>query len=476
LLTGCILLVYLLFLTKTFYWDGVLFAIYIEGVHRGEMVPTALLHPNHLLYTAFGYGLYALTLRCGISPRAITVMQVANAFLSAACALLIFRMARRVTGSLHIAFFAMVLFAFGATWWKFSTDADAYIASVLLSLGAIWFVLSVRRFSLIAACACHVAAMLLHELAIFLYFPFLLAIWMRGRSMKRTLTCLVASAIIVFTAYYAAYMQVNRQSYPTLFSWISSYASDTPVTHSARQVFAGYLGSYGKLFLGGKVTLARLFMGPTMACALVLSVIATAAFVYLLKRPRRGPPSPHAIVSQEHLWVLWAWFLPLAVFLAIFDPASAFHKLFVWPAIVLLIAAYVAARPRLRSRSQASLALATAIAAWNFGVFIWPHSHSNADPVLALAQQIDRELPKNATVYYAAFSPDDWYLDYFAPGRSWKALQPGERLFSTGPTTVCVETTALQTIQAQPAINSSLSWHLVTPQHNIRMGCLKPAR
>jgi hypothetical protein len=112
-------------------------------------------------------------------------------------------------------------------------------------------------------------------------------------------------------------------------------------------------------------------------------------------------------------------------------------------------------------------ALAIALAAWNFGAFIYPHAHASADPVLVLAQKIDRELPKDATIYYAAFSPDDWYLDYFAPGRSWLKLN--------GPPAqegaICLETTALA---GNPGVPFNRTWQLVNAQHNIRLACRIP--
>ena len=467
-----ILVIYLLFLTKTYYWDGVLFSIYIEGVQHQRMGSATLLHPNHLLYTAFGYGLYQLAMALGIAARAITVMQVANALLSATCALMVFHLCRGITRSHTIALSAMLLFAFGATWWKFSTDADAYIPSVLLTLLAIWFALKRRTGWLIGACACHVGAMLLHELSVFLYFPILLAVWMQDRSLRKPVLYVLASGAIVLLAYSLAFSQVDHQHYPTLLSWVTSYASDTPVTRTVRQVVAGYLGSYTKLFFGGKASLAEQFFGPTMACSLLLVGAALAAAVWLWRRTKSGDVEKSIdLVDPELTAVLWAWFLPLAVFLAMFDPASTFHKLFLWPPMVLLIAAFVAGRPGLRIKENAFLALAIAVGAWNFGVFIWPHSHAGADPVLALAQRLDREMPKTATVYYAAFSPDDWYLDYFAPGRNWKPLELGQRTGARESAPVCLESTALEVKAGKPLGKPDLSWDLVNNQHNIRVRC-----
>jgi hypothetical protein len=163
------------------------------------------------------------------------------------------------------------------------------------------------------------------------------------------------------------------------------------------------------------------------------------------------------------LMILWTWLVPCAFFLAIWDPGSAFHKLFVWPPIVLLIGAYAAWK-----RAAASIGFVIALAAWNFGAFIYPHAHASADPVLVLAEKINRELPKNATIYYRAFSPDDWYVAYFAPGRTWLKLNATP---ATSP--FCLETTALT--ELAPRRNATQSWQLVTGQHNVRLECFDQA-
>src|SRR6266516_1004940 len=118
LLPLAIFILYAAFLTRTYYWDGVLFSLQIEGVHRGELSHAILFHPNHLLYSALGYVLYSAALACGSNARAIT-------------AFLVFVLSKRITNSSMTALFCWLLFAFGATWWKFSTDADSYILSVL---------------------------------------------------------------------------------------------------------------------------------------------------------------------------------------------------------------------------------------------------------------------------------------------------------------------------------------------------------
>src|SRR5579875_3578395 len=173
---AAILALYLAFLTRTYYWDGVLFSIYIENAARGLLPVTRLIHPNHLLYTVFGFGVYSAALGLHIHARAITILQVVNAIVSTAAAYTVYRFAERLTRSATLALFCCILFAFGATWWKFSTDADAYSLAVFFEILACYFAFRERPNWLLTG-TFHVLGMLIHELVIFTYIPVLAAVW-----------------------------------------------------------------------------------------------------------------------------------------------------------------------------------------------------------------------------------------------------------------------------------------------------------
>jgi hypothetical protein len=259
-----------------------------------------------------------------------------------------------------------------------------------------------------------------------------------------------------------AYQYADHTAYPNLPAWITSRSTAAQTTHGVKQL-SGYALSYVKLFAGGKLSLVREFFSGTEALAFAICAACIAVAVYLFRRPRPERTSP---VERRPVLILWAWLAPYAIFFLWWEPASAFYKLFVWPPIVLLIGIYAA-----RRRPFAFLVIAFGLVAWNFGAFIFPHSHTSTDPVLALALRIDRQLPKNATVYYETFDPDDWYLAYFAPGRRWTKLPSPLPKSTIGP--VCLETTALDAYKSKPAIDPNLRWDLVNRQHNVRLECLK---
>ncbi len=277
-----------------------------------------------------------------------------------------------------------------------------------------------------------------------------------------------ATASVVAMAYWLCYEQANHPAYPTLTSWVASYASDSNFTRSLGDVFAHYAVSYLKLFAGGKLTLLRDYFSVPVVLALALCVgLLVSAGRLFFKRSNRVE---NQSVNARAALFLWTWLIAYALFLGIWDPGSAFHKLFIWPPIVLLIGIYVARGTQLK----AATVLAGALAAWNFAAFIYPHSRASADPVLSLALRVNRELPKNASVYFAVLDPDDWYLQYFAPGRQWLNL-PGpvndSVLLPAAHGPVCLETTALAGFHGD--IDPNLKWDLVNSQHNIRLECLK---
>ena len=476
LLVAAILLLYLLFPTRTHYWDGVLFSLYIEGVHKGLLPVGILFHPNHLLYSALGYIVYKALLACGFSLRAITALQILNVVLSALSAWILFGFAKRLTRSMPAAAFCAILFAFGATWWRFSTDADSYVIALLFLLLTVRSVAG-KNPQLFPAALCQIAAMLFHELAVFAYVPVIVAIALdtRRTAAKRFwLGCIYVFSTAACTAaiYLVAYQYSDHAAYPSLFSWVVSRSAASQTTHALKQFPGAYLLSYVKLFGGGKLSLIRDFFSAAEVLAFAICAACIGFAIYLFRKPAAENAT---VVDVKAVRVLWAWLVPYALFFAWWEPASAFYKLFVWPPIVLSIGIYT------RRHSRAMLTLAVGIAAWNFGAFIFPHSHASADPVLALAQQIDRGLPKNATVYYQVLDPDDWYLEYFAPGRRWVKLPSNPRAVSgltgTSESPVCLETTALDQAERgfglRLAIDPARRWDLVNRQHNVRLECLQ---
>src|SRR5450755_1533263 len=254
-----ILLVYLCFPTRSYFWDGVLFSYNIEQVRAGALDVAVLVQPNHLFYSVFGYLVYAAFAGLRFHARAITLLQVCNSFASVVVGWLLFRWVQEQTKNSKPAIFGLLLFAFGASWWKYSTDADAYIIAGGFVLLAVLFALK-QRPALVAAAACHVAGMLLHELAVFAYAPVLMAILLTQKPLKtrlRSVGLYVAiTALAVAVVYYICYLNVAAR-YASFTHWVTSYASDTTVTRGSLQLLTEFPLSCGKLFAGGKLSAIR---------------------------------------------------------------------------------------------------------------------------------------------------------------------------------------------------------------------------
>ena len=464
---------YLCFLTASHYWDGVLFSLYIEKVAERVLPPPTLLHPNHLLYSPLGYGVYKLLHFSGAPVRSISALQFTNVLASVCCSLLVFRMCRRSFASPDLAWSCTLLFALGATWWKFSTDADAYIISVLLCVAAVECVLA-THVRLAIAGVCLSFAMLFHQLGVFAYIPILAGIWCERRGTKERVRRVLAFVFLTSAAtaatYYVAYIWTHSgQSTPSFVQWVTSVSNDTQTTHSFGQLVASNVASYLKLFGGGKLALIRDFFSAPVIIALLSCLACATATAISAVRTSGSRPSLPGEIDRRTRTVLWSWVAAYFVFLSWFEPGNAFYKLFVWPPIVVLIGCYLQSH---RRASKAFRWFTLGLASWNFAAFIYPHSRVDADPVLSLAKRIDRELPRTATVYYKALSPDDWYLEYFAPGRRWEPLgSPNEIRKASAAAPVCFESTALPYVETEA--DPSLSWSLVNSQHNIRLECVK---
>lgn len=134
--------IYLLFPTRVYYWDGIVFAQTIEDAAR---LSPSLVHPNHLIYNFAGYFFYKLLRALGADIRALTALQILNSLLSALCARVLFSILLTTLRSFYFSICLTAMFAFSATWWKFSTDADAYIPSVLFLLISFYLVLPGRK-------------------------------------------------------------------------------------------------------------------------------------------------------------------------------------------------------------------------------------------------------------------------------------------------------------------------------------------
>jgi hypothetical protein len=393
---------YLAFPTRNFYWDGVAFAIEIEK----NFEPPALVHPNHLIYELFGAWLYDLTDWIGLPIRALYLMQIANCLLAGLAVILLYRCLRVQGWSSEHGLMAALTFGFSATWWKFATDANAYIPAIFLLLCA-YLLLQDSRMLWLAGLA-QAAAMLFHELAIF-YLPVaLLMLWKRRASLAVLLAYCAEALVPVTIAYVWAY----RASHPpeAFFAWLTSHSSDSGFSFNPFRDASYTLRGTLRLFFGGR--LPDVVRDPLSVAACVLLVCALIAFLFFIWRALplhfKSPP----------VVLLW-WCGVYVAFLFFWMPQNTFYRLFYLAPLVLLLASMLADSPQ---ANRAGFSFAAVLLLWNFVFLTYPESRPEFNAPLRFAFAQHDAWPPGSAIVFHRFHPDLWTISYFNQQAAWIGL------------------------------------------------------
>ena len=442
-------LIYLSTLTTHYFWDGITFALQIEKVADGERSAALLFHQSHLLYNAFGYLLYRAINAVGVHARALTILQVTNAFLGAAALAVFFSVVRRMTRRFSAAFVATAALAVFATWWKLATDADAYIPAVLLMLLCLRALVAERPRWVLAGLAL-AAAMLMHELASLFSFAAVAVVFSSQaiRAKRRFAIGMLALAWTVsVAAYYVCAATLHGITDPlgvvrwatTNPSRIVPFISPVPgLRQSPRANLDLVLGHHFRLFheqAGGGGWLIAL-----TACAALLALIwkvATAAVRF--QRSGGWPMLPSMIRERlrPHLLVLSAWVFPYFLFLWFFEPEDAHLRLFYAPALALGLATWLdnsahganaptlpAWKPAMLLRTGGLAVLALGL--FNLAFFILPHTKADASPLIKKARSVQAAWDEQTVVFYLDHSEIDTTFEYFNRKSRWRRFAPGQ--------------------------------------------------
>src|SRR5215217_456459 len=216
-------LIYLLFPTRVYYWDGIVFA---QAIEDASGLNPSLVHPNHLIYNFVGYIFYKLLRSFGAEIRALTALQILNSLLSATCARVFFSILFDTLRSLYLAVCLTVLFAFSATWWKFSTDANAYIPSVLFLLISFYLVLPSQRVRPLLLAVTFFISLAFHQLAVLMWPVLALGVYLQDGPFsikQRTLNAFyftaVAAVLIFLSYFYLFYLASGTFDLRRLLTW-----------------------------------------------------------------------------------------------------------------------------------------------------------------------------------------------------------------------------------------------------------------
>jgi hypothetical protein len=427
---------YILLLTKNYYWDGIFFAHTIESAPR---LNASLVHPSHLLDMVFQYVVYRAVLLTGLQPRALTAMQVSNCIFAALAACVFFRICLASFNSLYVSLIATALFAFSATWWKFSTDANSYILAVLLLLVCFYLALPQRKPSPFKLAMAHALTIFVHQLSV-LFFPVAIAaLIFQCRGLPRNdqikcvakyvLTVVSVTVAVYFATFYLATGSVSVRGFAT---WITYFSPEHGFTFSVWNNLVHTLRSQWRVFLGGRAGFVRDLWGPVMLALVVLSVTLVIVFfaVMLRRLSELKAVVTDAIQKRAHfkpltrLCIIWA--LVYTVFLFFFIPQNAFYRLFYLPALVILAATLLAtieSSPNHVRRYRAAL-FAAAVFFSNLTMSQYPSTQVRANPPLQLSLTLNQTWPAGTTVYFASSNSDNLLFRYFNPGSVWVEASP----------------------------------------------------
>jgi hypothetical protein len=455
--------VYLLFPTRVYYWDGITFAQAIEGA---QGLSVSLVHPNHLVYNFVGYSFYKVLHAIGFELRAITALQILNALLSAACAGVLFVILKDSLRSLYLSVCLTLLFAFSATWWKFSTDADAYIPSVLFLLVSFYLVLPDRKPSPVLLGLTFFVSMCFHQLAIVAYPVFALGVYLqdgaisiRRRVVHAALFSLVTLGLIVGTYVLLFYLATGTFAVGKLLRWTVSYSPDADTQFNLWSNLGYSLRGHVRLFFGGRFNLLRGIVNPAVIVLMVCFAVAVLFLIVQVLRSLRTLRLRHLQLEPRIKTILLLsllWTIVYVVFLFFWLPQNTFYRLFYLPALILLFGVALSSlENRVSVRRFRLAALVAAVALANFLFLIYPYSHVQKYPPLAFALQMNREWPTAMVIYYAAENSDAGLVRYFNPTTIWKRLPSSAldaeltAIYREGAT-VWLETTAIDQLRSAP--------------------------
>lgn len=422
-----LLALYLFLPTKNYFWDGVDFAQNIEDAHR---LSASLIHPNHLFYNPFGYLIYRTLQALGFNFRAIEVLQITNAVLSALSAYIFFRILRATLKSVYFSYALTLLFALSATWWKYSTDADSYIPSVLFIIIASYFLMPQRKARPFPVALAHTASMLFHQMAVF-FFPVCLAgilLQTHALPLRRRIIFLVqygatAFLLTILTFYYSFYLQTGRTDFHSFFRWTTSLSPEPGHTFIVWGNLVYTVNGHVKLFTSGRLFYLKDSFTPLTIALLTILLILVVLLLWKLARNFGELKSFLATVLKRDerfrsLRILCVvWIASFLVFQYAFIPQHTYYRLFYLPAILLLIGTYLVqyeALPGYRHRYRAAL-LVAAIAFSNLIFYILPLAQVKNYPPLALALKLNQAWPKGTIVYFASRNSDNSLVRYFNP-------------------------------------------------------------
>lgn len=470
-----VLFVYLSFPTKNFYWDGIFFSQVIEDT---PTLSASLLHPNHLFYNVFGYLAFQAAQIVGLQTRAVYVLQFVSSVFGAGCAVVVFIILRRATRSIYLCFALTLLFAFSATWWKFSTDADSYVPSVFFLLVGFYLLLPGKTARPFLVALAHSLAMFFHELAVLFFPAIVLGIILQTTLLERQKRIIAvlkygfAAFFLTFGTYCLSfYLLTGTLSFKDFVRWIIWYSPENGFSPTVGENLLLALRGHLKLFVDGRT--GFIDRNPVTVFLTILLVVLIVVFLIKIGRNLQTIKDVWQTALAERFYsrpvtlLCLTWIMPYLLFLFFFIPGNTFYRLFYFPALVFLFGMFLAPFENANRdfRHWRLALLAAVIALSNFLLFIRPNSVVRENTPLALALDANRLWSNKTVIYYDSLDTPARYVRYFNRSATWKffdAAAPLEEfekevqnVYNNGGT-VWLETSAVERLTA--ATPQTVKW------------------
>ena len=377
----------------------------------------------------------------GLQWRAIEVLQVANSVVSILTAYVLQQILRAKLRSNYLVWSLTLIFAFSSTWWKFSTDANAYIFSVFFVLLAFYSTLDGFKPRPVIVALIFSIATLFHQLAVFTYPVIAVALYRQTAAMpERKRKMIVAqfcvlSFLLVFITYFWSFYLLTGSVAPARFArWITSYSPDASFSFDPLSNLGYSLRGNLRLFFNARLSLLRGLLNPVIiATVVVFGTVLLLWFLSVIKQLKRRRPDPgkaFAKLKADKLAQLClVWIGLYLVFLFFWLPHNTFYRLFYLPAVILLGASLLKVNRRDEFRPTWRLGLFVAVMGlFNFLFFIYPYSHIDKNPPLSLAMEMNGVWQPGTIVYFRADNTDNNMVAYFNPAIEWRPLPGFEQM------------------------------------------------
>ncbi len=425
-----VLAVYLGFLTKNFYWDGVSFALAIESTNS---LDASLFHPSHLFYNVFGYIVYKTVGFLGFHPRALTVLQVCNAIFGALTAVVLYYLFRRIFRSTLIAMTLVFLFAFSATWWKFSTDANSYVPSIFFLITSFWFIMPGGKPRWLVVAMIHTLAMCFHQLAIFFFPVIIVGLYLQsGNDIRQRLRAVskyaVVTGLLTFGIYYLCfYLQTGSVGVRDLMSWMTYYSTENGFVFNASESVSRTLSGTIKLFFGGRVSFLMENIDPLTLFLVFVDGLALLSFMVILvrgviKRKQNGLGEIPTASLNQAVTLCLVWISAYSVFLFFWIPKNTFYRMFYLTPLIVLIGVWLTKSNFLHLHRALAPIFTIIVVLSNFLFLILPYAKVRRETPLYMAKQMNTVWTQKSVIYFSSMDSDNNLVRYFNPETNWKQL------------------------------------------------------